>query len=500
MASLYIVAILLSGLSSTHAFWRLLCDGSTGLARMDPLMNPGTIGDHVHSIKGGSAFSTTSTSSDLLKSKCASCSVGQDMSAYWTPALYFVGDDGTTEVVPEKPPHKSYYFLNGGMTHDGQTQKIEAFPEGFQMLAGNNYNRNSSIPSPDPNPLGPWPEESQDLRTQRAIGFNCLNYAKGTDEPSLMRHVMPDKGYLDANCADGVRLELMFPSCWNGEKDGEMHKSHVAYPDGVMTGNCPEGYDRRLVSLFYETIVATDAYKGKNGQFVFSNGDPHGYGYHGDFIEAWQPGVLQQAVDTCTSLSGEQEACPVFNFPPNTGSCTLENPLPEAIAHENVKGPRQGLPGGLAIQSGPEMATKPGAQPAATPPPSTANYRPSIAKNPVLPLHSQASKAEASHTVGPEAGGQFVQKSAPAKAAPSTPISPPTTTPAPAGSVEKPKDESTIDIKYTTIGREVHEQIDVMVDVTVTAHPAVQATPAHKKRHHHQHHAHGHGIGGRRFT
>ena len=169
-----------------------------------------------------------------------------------------------------------YYFLNGGMTHDGQTQKIEAFPEGFQMLAGNNYNRNSSLPNPDPNPLGPWPDESQDLRTQRAIGFNCLNYAKGTDEPSLMRHAMPDKGYLDANCADGIRLELMFPSCWNGEKDGEMHKSHVAYPDGVMTGNCPEGYDRRLVSLFYETIVATDAYKGKSGQFVFSNGDPHG--------------------------------------------------------------------------------------------------------------------------------------------------------------------------------------------------------------------------------
>ena len=56
---------------------------------------------------GNLAFSTTATSADLLKSKCASCSVGQDKSAYWTPSVYFMSDDGTTEVVPEKPPHKT---------------------------------------------------------------------------------------------------------------------------------------------------------------------------------------------------------------------------------------------------------------------------------------------------------------------------------------------------------------------------------------------------------
>lgn len=109
------------------------------------------------------------------------------------------------------------------------------------------------------------------------MGFNCLNYAKNTPEPSLSRHFMPEKSYLDQNCPDGVRLELMFPSCWNGELDGgSEHKAHVAFPDGVMVGNCPKGYDRRLVSLFYETIVATDQFKDKNGKFVFSNGDPTG--------------------------------------------------------------------------------------------------------------------------------------------------------------------------------------------------------------------------------
>lgn len=42
---------------STSAFWRLECDGSVGLARLDPLMNPGGVSDHVHSIKGGSGMS-----------------------------------------------------------------------------------------------------------------------------------------------------------------------------------------------------------------------------------------------------------------------------------------------------------------------------------------------------------------------------------------------------------------------------------------------------------
>ena len=54
------------------------------------------------------AFSAKSTADDLLKSKCTSCGVKQDKSAYWAPPLYFKGDDGSLTVVPEKPPFKAY--------------------------------------------------------------------------------------------------------------------------------------------------------------------------------------------------------------------------------------------------------------------------------------------------------------------------------------------------------------------------------------------------------
>ena len=49
-----IVTVMTFFMGNVHAFWRLECEGSVGLARLDPLMNFGTAGDHVHSIKGGS--------------------------------------------------------------------------------------------------------------------------------------------------------------------------------------------------------------------------------------------------------------------------------------------------------------------------------------------------------------------------------------------------------------------------------------------------------------
>lgn len=145
------------------------------------------------------------------------------------------------------------------------------------MLAGDTYQRNFSYPIPDL-PKSDWTGNmtSQSFLRQAAIGMNCLNYAK-TPEGSLYRHFLPDKAYLDANCADGIRAELMFPSCWNGKDlDSPDHRSHVAYPSEVMTGDCPSDYPIRLVSLFFETIWNTAAFIGKDGEFVFGNGDPTG--------------------------------------------------------------------------------------------------------------------------------------------------------------------------------------------------------------------------------
>jgi uncharacterized protein DUF1996 len=148
------------------------------------------------------------------------------------------------------------------------------------MIAGDSNRRNYSIgdtdykaADPEKSLWGQLGQTSQVDLAQRAIGFNCLNYHKNP-EGSLYRHYLPDKDYLDANCPMGVRFEIMFPSCWDGKNtDSEGHNKHVAYPDLVMNGNCPPGFDTRLPGLFYETIWDTHAFVGKPGKFVISNGD-----------------------------------------------------------------------------------------------------------------------------------------------------------------------------------------------------------------------------------
>lgn len=147
------------------------------------------------------------------------------------------------------------------------------------MIAGDTYQRNFTYPVPDA-PKSDWSSNAsyidQAFLRQAAIGFNCLHYLEAP-ESSLYRHTLPDKAWTDANCPDGVRFELMFPSCWNGvDKDSDDHKSHVVYPSEVMTGNCPPGFETRLNSLFYETIWKTNYFPGRDGQFVISNGDTTG--------------------------------------------------------------------------------------------------------------------------------------------------------------------------------------------------------------------------------
>lgn len=151
------------------------------------------------------------------------------------------------------------------------------------MLAGTTHRRSytvGDVRKPDP-PTSDWValgQTTQEVMEQRAIGFNCLNYKKG-GEDALFRHYLPEKSFLDANCPDGIRLEVMFPSCWDGKNlDSVDHKSHMAYPDLLQNGACPKGFPVRLPTLFYEVIWSTksELFEGRSGEFVVSNGDPTG--------------------------------------------------------------------------------------------------------------------------------------------------------------------------------------------------------------------------------
>ncbi|KAH6625396.1 hypothetical protein C7974DRAFT_312264 [Boeremia exigua] len=302
--------------------------------RLDPIVAPGRVAGHVHTISGGAAFAPTMTYEGMRASKCSSCTIKEDMSNYWTPQLYVKFKNSTFLPVPQigDPEDTTggmavYYLQRRG---NDPNEKLHAFPEGFRMLAGDTSARSFGNNS-----------------AAKAVSYSCLG-GPGLPETNNMPNF---------NCPGGLRAQIFFPACWNGrDLDTPDHKSHMAYPVGseYNTGACPPDFPVHMISLFFEVLYDTapflDQWDGDQHPFVFSQGDTTGYGYHGDFLNGWDVPTLQRAVDTCTDDSGLVERCSAVT------QFTYEECLSCRI-HEGVKETNDGLltklPGCNPVTHGP---------------------------------------------------------------------------------------------------------------------------------------------------
>jgi hypothetical protein len=512
----------LNAITGVSAFWRMQCFGRTALARVDPVVDYGVPAQHAHSLHGSSGLTIDAEYDDLRAGNCTSCAVSQDMSAYWFPALYF--EDSTTkelELVQQVGGLLAYYLLRNP-EGDG---KVTAFPPGFRMLSGKTNRRQYTLgdPSqPDP-PTSFWAAEgqiTQDALQQRSLGFNCLNY-KTQPEGSLYRHFLPDKTFTDANCPDGIRLEIMFPSCWDGENlDSDDHQSHVQYPSLVGDGECPEGFEVRLITLFYETIWATgdQRFQGRSGRWVLSNGDPTGFGYHADFITGWEEDFLQDAVDRCTNPSGALTDCPTFmeagplQTEPEQGQCALEKTDPSIEVSVSLDMTYRILPGDVEIKDlfnvGPDGSDGSSTYPvdesfspfAAYPTSSASSYAqaPSASASNLYNIYGGAF-AESSSSFEPVVSASIVPETTS-----STPPPAPATTPAPEVLEEPGVSYEILSTETITSGTMVQEIVYKQAVVyvtedyvtTTTVPPSVAGrglAPGHMRRSHLRRHGlHGH--------
>ena len=143
---------------------------------------------------------------------------------------------------------------------------------------------------------------------QKALSFNYLNYQRSA-EGAFKRYYLPNKTFLDANYANSIRLELMFPLYQDGKNiDSPNYKSYLAYPNLVIKEECPIRFQTKVLALFYKIIQDTPTYRKVNGNFIISNSDSIGlyslntirrrlsyalgFRYYGDFITGWNVGFL----------------------------------------------------------------------------------------------------------------------------------------------------------------------------------------------------------------
>jgi hypothetical protein len=187
---------------------------------------------HVHDVVGPDVFGATYNHDTYFSGSCTSLEIQDDKSAYWMPSVYGREKNGTFRLLRSG---YAIYYLHRGTNHT-------AFPKGFTMIAGDG-NRNALNTS---NPA------------HQAPNYACLYNNK------------PETLELPKEKCDLLRVQIMFPPCWNGKDlTSPNGRDHVAYPtDGKEGRNCPSTHPVRFMSIFIEHFIHFDDFEWYPGYAV----------------------------------------------------------------------------------------------------------------------------------------------------------------------------------------------------------------------------------------
>ncbi|KAF3082925.1 hypothetical protein TWF102_001017 [Orbilia oligospora] len=287
--------------------------------RLDPIVNPGGVAGHMHSIFGGNAF-TDLMPGDYASahSTCTTANVKNDHSNYWVPSLYFKSPEDGTLYPVELFYAKVYYFFEA--TNDD----IKPFPKGFRMRAGDptlrhppNPARNNLDSSKGPITPAQWTcprdKPSTPLYPPESDGTKGV----GVQDPS---NGGQGWGFPDQECdgfASPLRADVHFPSCVNPDLDVEDWKNNSAYPSSNGQGgeDCPPGWihvPHVFMEVYWNTLKFKDMWQKGTGKqpWVLSNGDTTGYSVHADFINGWDSATLAYLIDNCDPGHAGLASCP----------------------------------------------------------------------------------------------------------------------------------------------------------------------------------------------
>jgi hypothetical protein len=242
-------------------------------ARDDPIVYPAQPGaSHLHEFSGNRGVNAASTPEQLSRQK-TSCSVPQDLSSYWQPALLVNGSPVT--------PYTTRVYYRAGTT---EGRKVHPLPYGLRMVAG------------DAMASGP--------QKTNVAAFQCR--AIGRHAPVVGKQPTPPQ------CPVGTILaaSVIFPDCWDGRHlDSADHKSHMSYGVG---NRCDPAHPVMVSQVTVEERYAAGTTSGV--LTLASMNSP--FTLHADMLNAWAPSVMQQLTQRCINASVHCGDVSSKRFPP----------------------------------------------------------------------------------------------------------------------------------------------------------------------------------------
>lgn len=279
----------------------------------DPIVFPGMNGHaHLHMFYGAKNVDGNTTFDSLFRSPEAGCSGGVlNRSSYWVPALLApqYGSDGAQakdaagepvwQVVPAKvgegdrsaaAAHELFYYSAGV----SELASIEAPPIGLRIVAGSAATSPSTLP-----------------QSHAVARWHCLSWGSTDAKGGPWSSTIPEC-YADVNTPEMIRLDLFFPSCWNGvDLDSKNHQDHMAYPI-TQAGKqvCPATHPKPIARVSYHyafpifaSMLDPKTRTAKNFRLASDNytvsNSNGGLSLHGDWFNAWHPEALDLVVKGC---------------------------------------------------------------------------------------------------------------------------------------------------------------------------------------------------------
>ena len=286
---------------------RINCDFSHS-SYNDPIVFPDEEGAaHLHRFYGNTLIDHTTTLESIITTGDSTCQGDElNRSAYWIPALLapeydlvtgerLLDDDGNPAwtAVPavvgtNEEAHEVFYYSAGVDDLDS----IQPVPVGLRMIAGNAKATLS------------------DTQDTSIVRWHCQSWESNDANNPRWSATIPE-----CSAPDRVRLDIFFPSCWNGvDLDSPDHKSHMAYPirdsdTGEMV--CPSSHPVPIVrpsyhyafgvrpEVFDPVTRSSTGWRLSSDSYTVTAEAQGGASLHGDWFNAWHPEVMEAMLETC---------------------------------------------------------------------------------------------------------------------------------------------------------------------------------------------------------